>query len=63
MFSAMLEGIRGVTVGYLFNLEVEVQEKPIVEEVRGDAETRRSSPVGNAGAGGVPPSGVTRLPG
>lgn len=32
MFSAMLEGIKEDTVGFLFNLEVEVQESPIVEE-------------------------------
>ncbi|MEU6997107.1 preprotein translocase subunit SecA [Nonomuraea sp. NPDC046570] len=32
MFTAMLEGIKEESVGYLFNLEVEVQENPIVEE-------------------------------
>ncbi|MEV0581949.1 preprotein translocase subunit SecA [Nonomuraea sp. NPDC050310] len=32
MFNAMLEGIKEDTVGFLFNLEVEVQESPIVEE-------------------------------
>ncbi|MEU6739018.1 preprotein translocase subunit SecA [Streptosporangium sandarakinum] len=32
MFSAMLEGIKEESVGYLFNLEVEVQTNPIVEE-------------------------------
>ncbi|MEV7807308.1 preprotein translocase subunit SecA [Microbispora sp. NPDC088329] len=32
MFSAMLEGIKEESVGYLFNLEVEVQANPIVEE-------------------------------
>ncbi|GAA3131119.1 MULTISPECIES: preprotein translocase subunit SecA [Nonomuraea] len=32
MFSAMLEGIKEDSVGFLFNLEVEVQENPIVEE-------------------------------
>ncbi|GAA5044166.1 preprotein translocase subunit SecA [Thermocatellispora tengchongensis] len=32
MFSAMLDGIKEESVGYLFNLEVEVQTNPIVEE-------------------------------
>ncbi|GIH45064.1 preprotein translocase subunit SecA [Microbispora rosea] len=32
MFSAMLDGIKEESVGYLFNLEVEVQANPIVEE-------------------------------
>ncbi|GAA4062762.1 preprotein translocase subunit SecA [Nonomuraea soli] len=41
MFSAMLEGIKEDTVGFLFNLEVEVQESPIVEEESAEiAETR-----------------------
>ncbi|GII61420.1 protein translocase subunit SecA [Sphaerisporangium krabiense] len=37
MFTAMLEGIKEESVGYLFNLEVEVQDNPIVEEVPQDA--------------------------
>ncbi|MER6943262.1 preprotein translocase subunit SecA [Nonomuraea sp. NPDC000554] len=32
MFAAMLEGIKEDSVGFLFNMEVEVQENPIVEE-------------------------------
>jgi preprotein translocase subunit SecA len=32
MFNAMLEGIKEDSVGFLFNIEVEVQENPIVEE-------------------------------
>ncbi|MFD1931713.1 MULTISPECIES: preprotein translocase subunit SecA [Nonomuraea] len=40
MFSAMLDGIKEESVGYLFNLEVEVQENPIVEESAEIAETR-----------------------
>ncbi|MEU0516917.1 preprotein translocase subunit SecA [Streptosporangium sp. NPDC006007] len=32
MFSQMLDGIKEESVGYLFNLEVEVQTNPIVEE-------------------------------
>ncbi|RCG27958.1 preprotein translocase subunit SecA [Sphaerisporangium album] len=37
MFTAMLDGIKEESVGYLFNLEVEVQDNPIVEEVPQDA--------------------------
>ncbi|MEU7897039.1 preprotein translocase subunit SecA [Nonomuraea sp. NPDC049152] len=40
MFAAMLDGIKEESVGYLFNLEVEVQENPIVEESEEIAETR-----------------------
>ncbi|WP_043620590.1 preprotein translocase subunit SecA [Nonomuraea candida] len=41
MFTAMLEGIKEDSVGFLFNLEVEVQENPIVaEEDAAIAETR-----------------------
>ncbi|GGK64696.1 protein translocase subunit SecA [Sphaerisporangium melleum] len=32
MFAAMLDGIKEESVGYLFNLEIEVQDNPIVEE-------------------------------
>ena len=32
MFAAMMDGIKEESVGYLFNIEVEVQENPIVEE-------------------------------
>ncbi|WP_248961757.1 preprotein translocase subunit SecA [Sphaerisporangium perillae] len=33
MFAAMLDGIKEESVGFLFNLEIEVQDNPIVEEV------------------------------
>ncbi len=32
MFSAMMDGIKEESVGHLFNLEVQIQENPIVEE-------------------------------
>jgi preprotein translocase subunit SecA len=55
MFNAMLDAIREESVGYLFNLKVEVQDNPIVEE----------APAGTAGqatAGGLtaepPPAGA-----
>ncbi|GAA2286505.1 preprotein translocase subunit SecA [Nonomuraea roseoviolacea subsp. roseoviolacea] len=37
MFAAMLEGIKEDSVGFLFNIEVEVQQNPIVEEAEEDA--------------------------
>jgi preprotein translocase subunit SecA len=37
MFNAMMEGIKEESVGNLFNLQVEVQENPIVEEADGSA--------------------------
>ncbi|WP_433499877.1 preprotein translocase subunit SecA [Sphaerimonospora sp. CA-214678] len=45
MFSAMLDGIKEESVGYLFNLEVEVQANPIVEE-----NTEEDSAVAQAGS-------------
>ncbi len=41
MFSAMMDGIKEESVGHLFNLEIQVQENPIVEE--------------GPAAGGIPP--------
>jgi len=37
MFNAMMEGIKEESVGNLFNLQLEIQENPIVEEVTDDA--------------------------
>ncbi|WP_055477997.1 preprotein translocase subunit SecA [Sphaerimonospora mesophila] len=45
MFTAMLDGIKEESVGYLFNLEVEVQANPIVEE-----NTEEDSEVAQAGS-------------
>ena len=42
MFNAMMEGIKEESVGYLFNLEVEVQDNPIVEENPVDGEASDS---------------------
>jgi len=50
MFGAMMEGIKEESVGHLFNLEVQVQENPIVEEAG-------SVPAaGLVPPGGAPPS-------
>ncbi|HET9966622.1 MAG TPA: SEC-C metal-binding domain-containing protein, partial [Streptosporangiaceae bacterium] len=35
MFSAMMDGIKEESVGHLFNLQVQIQENPIVEEQDG----------------------------
>ncbi|GII91057.1 preprotein translocase subunit SecA [Sinosporangium siamense] len=43
MFAAMLDGIKEESVGYLFNLEVEVQANPIVEEAEDTAITETRS--------------------
>jgi preprotein translocase subunit SecA len=54
LFNAMMEAIKEESVGSLFNLQVEVQENPIVEETAAGA--------GNAGAGpmtaGPPAAGL-----
>jgi preprotein translocase subunit SecA len=47
MFNAMMEGIKEESVGNLFNLQVQVQENPIVEEVPADG-------IAGPGAPGIP---------
>jgi preprotein translocase subunit SecA len=44
MFSAMMEGIKEESVGNLFNLQVEVQENPIVEEAPDTGAVPQASP-------------------
>ncbi|HEV2253448.1 MAG TPA: SEC-C metal-binding domain-containing protein, partial [Streptosporangiaceae bacterium] len=44
MFSAMMDGIKEESVGNLFNLKVEVQENPIVEEATPDGGASPGSP-------------------
>jgi hypothetical protein len=51
MFSAMMEGIKEESVGLLFNLEVQVQENPIVEE-------QQDTPPGAVLPGGAAPAVV-----
>jgi preprotein translocase subunit SecA len=58
MFATMMEGIKEESVGNLFNLQVEVQENPIVEEA---AEGGLTAPPGFgqlAGPGGAPAQGA-----
>jgi preprotein translocase subunit SecA len=49
----MMEGIKEESVGYLFNLQVEIQENPIVEEAAGPAGVAAPS---RPAAGGAPPA-------
>jgi preprotein translocase subunit SecA len=53
MFAAMMEGIKEESVGYLFNLQVEAQENPIVEE----------TPDGALAPPGGPPPALGAQPG
>jgi preprotein translocase subunit SecA len=52
MFNAMLEGIKEESVGYLFNLQVEVQENPIVEEEGSAGPAGPAAQQGQAAAAG-----------
>src|SRR5579875_2230602 len=55
MFNAMMDGIKEESVGALFNLEVQIQENPIVEEaVDAHAEPAAIGPVGSVPAGAGP---------
>src|SRR4029077_15682814 len=62
MFGAMMEGIKEESVGLLFNLEVQVQENPIVEE-GGEPGAASGGPVPPgtpaAGVSGAPAAGVS----
>jgi len=44
LFNTMMEGIKEESVGNLFNLQVEVQQNPIVEEADGEAATGPAAP-------------------
>jgi len=59
MFNAMMEGIKEESVGYLFNLQVEMQENPIVEEAAGPAGVAASSRPAVGGAPAAPPANGT----
>jgi preprotein translocase subunit SecA len=61
MFNAMMEGIKEESVGNLFNLQVQIQENPIVEEAAdGAASPGVDTPgaVSPAGRPGVPAQGA-----
>ena len=59
MFNAMMEGIKEESVGYLFNLQVEMQENPIVEEAAGPAGVAAPSPPAVGSAPAAPPANGT----
>jgi preprotein translocase subunit SecA len=67
MFATMMEGIKEESVGNLFNLQVEVQQNPIVEEAAGQMPAvpfvlgpGTAGPAGPGPAGGLPPAGGAR---
>jgi len=63
MFSAMMEGIKEESVGNLFNLQVQIQENPIVEETAPDGTVAAGpgAPAGSAAAATVDaPEGASR---
>jgi preprotein translocase subunit SecA len=61
MFNAMMDGIKEESVGNLFNLQIQIQENPIVEDDGGTtavaAASGAAAPVAAPPAGGVPASG------
>ena len=57
MFSAMMDGIKEESVGHLFNLEIQVQENPIVEEGGTAGGMPPGAPAGS-GPGGAAPNGA-----
>jgi preprotein translocase subunit SecA len=59
MFNAMMEGIKEESVGNLFNLQVEVQENPIVEEAAGSAPLTAPGGPALGGAPAVQPANGT----
>jgi preprotein translocase subunit SecA len=65
MFGAMMEGIKEESVGNLFNLQVQVQENPIVEEAAPDAEASLGAPEapGVAAAVDAPEAPAPGVPG
>jgi preprotein translocase subunit SecA len=63
MFSAMMDGIKEESVGHLFNLEVQIQENPIVEETAVAGAVPPGAPAaplpgGAVSAGGAVPGGA-----
>ncbi len=50
MFAAMMDGIKEESVGYLFNLEVQVEEEPTEEAVEEVASLSQGSAIGQAAA-------------
>jgi preprotein translocase subunit SecA len=63
MFSAMMDGIKEESVGNLFNLVVQIQENPIVEEGEGvPGEVAPGGPASGGPAPAAPALGATAAP-
>ena len=58
MFGSMMEGIKEESVGSLFNLQVQRQDSPIVEEAVPGAAPNGSLPAGAAPGGMLPGGGA-----
>ena len=58
MFGAMMEGIKEESVGSLFNLQVQVQENPIVEEAAADGTPGAAAVAPGAAGLAVPAQGA-----
>jgi len=58
MFSAMMDGIKEESVGHLFNLEIQVQENPIVEEGGAAGGMPPGAPAGPVPGGAAPSGGA-----
>jgi preprotein translocase subunit SecA len=63
MFNTMMDGIKEESVAYLFNLQFEIQENPIVEEVGAGAQLAFGGTLPGVTAGGAPqPSAAAQPP-
>ena len=63
MFNAMMEGIKEESVGNLFNLQVQVQENPIVEEAGSDGGAAEPAAIDTPEAAGRPATPAPGVPG
>jgi preprotein translocase subunit SecA len=63
MFNAMMEGIKEESVGNLFNLQVQVQENPIVEEAGPDGGAAEPAAIDTPEAAGRPATPAPGVPG
>jgi preprotein translocase subunit SecA len=63
MFNAMMEGIKEESVGNLFNLQVQVQENPIVEEAGPDGGAAGPAAIDTPEAAGRPATPAPGVPG
>jgi preprotein translocase subunit SecA len=62
MFNSMMDGIKEESVGNLFNLQIEFQENPIVEEVGAGAQLAFGGSLPGVTAGGAQPAPAAATP-